>query len=94
MQIPQGQSGNSVRKYRDGSNVREPTVGVPARPPRLGRYKSDGKHIIFVSEESCWMQKTVLCYWTTLLADAANVGCSAYSSVAEADLRAVCSARS
>ena len=75
MQIPQGQSGNSVRKYRDGSNVREPTVGVPARPPRLGRYKSDGKRIIFVSEESCWMQKTVLCYWTTLLADAANVGC-------------------
>ena len=94
MQIPQGQSGNSVRKSRDGSHVREPTVGVPGRPPRLGTYKSDGKRIIFVSEESCWMQKIVLGCWTTLLADAANVGYSAYSSVAEADSRAVCSARS
>ncbi|KAL2042348.1 hypothetical protein N7G274_004837 [Stereocaulon virgatum] len=76
--IPEGQSGDSVRKSRN-AHVRGPTVGGSARPARLGTYKSDGKRIIFVSEESCWMQKIVLGYWTTLLVDAANVGRSAYA---------------
>ena len=92
----QGQSGHSVRQSKDGSHVRTSTitVGAYARPIRLGTYKSDGKRMIFVSEESCWMQKIVLGCWTSLLADAANVARSAYSSAAEANCRAVCSLNS
>ena len=92
MHILGGQSGDSVRKSRDG-RVGEPTVGASARPARLGTYKSDGKRIVFVSEESCWMQKIVLGCWTTLLIDAANVGRSAHASIAEADLPAACTVK-
>ena len=73
MKIPKGQSGNGVRKINDSFHVKSPTVGVTVSPTRLGIYKSDGKRILFVSEESCWMHKVVLSCWTTLLADAANV---------------------
>ncbi|KAL9068955.1 MAG: hypothetical protein Q9161_005812 [Pseudevernia consocians] len=50
------------------------SVGAAVLPPRLGPYRSDGKRMVFVSEESSWMQKIVLGCWTTLLADTANVG--------------------
>ena len=56
--------------------VREPEV-VPvsacvgaAVPADIGTYRSDGKRMVFVTEESSWMQKIALGCWTTLLADA------------------------
>ena len=41
---------------------------------RLGTYRMDGSRLVFVSEESSWMQKVVADCWTTPLADAVNVG--------------------
>ena len=73
VKILKGQSGNGVRKISNSFHVESPTVGVSVSPTRLGLYKSDGKRVRFVSEESCWMHKVVVSCWTTLLADAANV---------------------
>lgn len=73
MKISKGQSGNGVRKISNSFHVKSPTVGVTVSPTRLGVYKSDGKRVRFVSEESYWMHKVVVSCWTTLLADAANV---------------------
>lgn len=50
------------------------SVGVPVFPAKLGTFKSNGTTIGFVSEETRWMQRIVLGCWTSLLADAANVG--------------------
>ena len=50
------------------------SVGGPELLSESGMYRSDGKGNVSVSEESGWMQKIVLGCWTTLLADAANVG--------------------
>ena len=50
------------------------SVGAPELLSESGTYRSDGKGKASVSEESSWMQKIVLGCWTTLLADAANVG--------------------
>ena len=50
------------------------SVGASLPPAKLGAYRSDGKRMSFVSEESSWMQKIALGCWTTLLADAVNVG--------------------
>lgn len=49
-------------------------VGGAVLPAKLGPYRSEGKRMVFVSEENSWMQKIVLGCWTTLLADAVNVG--------------------
>lgn len=49
-------------------------VGNAALPAQSGTYRSEGKGMVLVSEENSWMQKIVLGCWTTLLADAANVG--------------------
>ena len=73
MKISKGQSGNGVRKISNSSHVKLPTVGVTVSPTRLGLYRSDGKQVRFVSEESRWMHKVVVNCWTTLSADAANV---------------------
>ena len=50
------------------------SVGGMELSAEFGTYKSDGKRMALVSEESSWMGKIVLGCWTTLLADAANVG--------------------
>ena len=50
------------------------SVGTAVLPAKLGTYRSDGKRMVFVSEETSWMQKIVLGCLTTLLADVANVG--------------------
>ncbi|MCJ1456687.1 hypothetical protein MMC28_007050 [Mycoblastus sanguinarius] len=70
-------SGNGLCRSRH-ETVMAPTVGVSAEPAKLGTYKLDGTRMVFISEESCWMQRIVLGCWTTLLADAANVGRSAH----------------
>lgn len=68
-------------EMRDTKAIRQPEVapisafvGAAVLPAKLGTYRSDGKRMVFVSEETSWMQKIVLGCWTTLLADAANVG--------------------
>ena len=48
-------------------------AGDPELLSESGTYRSDGKGMVLISEESSWMQKIVLGCWTTLLADAANV---------------------
>ena len=50
------------------------SVGAPELLSESGMHRSDGKGKVSASEESGWMQKIVLGCWTTLLADAANVG--------------------
>ena len=50
------------------------SVGGSEPLSKSGTYRSDSKGMAFISEESSWMQKIVLGCWTTLLADAANVG--------------------
>ena len=50
------------------------SVGGRELPAELGTYRSNGKKICSVSEESSWMEKIILGCWTTLLTDAANVG--------------------
>ncbi|KAM0797921.1 hypothetical protein BDR22DRAFT_823734 [Usnea florida] len=49
-------------------------VGAPVLPAKLGTYRPDGKRKVFHGDETGWMQKIVLGCWTTLLADAVNVG--------------------
>lgn len=65
-----GQSGNGVQRSIHPP-VPPPAVGVPTK---LGKYRWDGSTMVFVSEESNWMHTILLGCWTTLLADAANVG--------------------
>jgi len=62
-----------IREYRSKREWRS-RVGVPATPTRLGPYESDGQRMVFISEESSRMHKLALGCWTSLLADAANVG--------------------
>ncbi|KAF6235416.1 hypothetical protein HO173_006612 [Letharia columbiana] len=50
------------------------SVGAAVLPAKLATYRSDGKRMVFIGEESSWMQKIVLGCLTTLLADMANVG--------------------
>ena len=49
-------------------------AGDAELPAKLGTYRLVGKGMVFVSEESDWMQKIVLGCWTSILADTANVG--------------------
>ena len=49
-------------------------VGAPILPAKFGTYRPDGKRKVFLSDETGWMQKIVLGCWTTILADAVNVG--------------------
>ena len=56
------------------------SVGGRELPAELGTYRTDGKRMGSVSEESSWMEKIVLGCWTTLLADAANVGRTAVTT--------------
>ncbi len=88
-----GQSGNGAPQIRDSSHVVTPRVGAPASPTRLGAYKADGRRMVFVSEESSRMHTIVLGCWTSLLADAANMGHPEIDTKAQAlskrfDLRA------
>lgn len=50
------------------------SAGTAVLPVNFGTHRSDGKRPVFISEETSWMQKIVLGCWTSLLADAANVG--------------------
>ena len=62
-------------------NVRQPEaarisapVGAADPPAKLGTYRPDSKGMVFIGEENSLMQKIVVGCWTTLLADAVNVG--------------------
>ena len=49
-------------------------VGAPVLPAKFGTYRPECKREVFLGDETGWMQKIVLGCWTTLLADAVNVG--------------------
>ena len=59
-------------------------VGSTAKPAKLGTYINEGEKLVFVSEESSWMQNIVIGCWTTLLADAANAHRTSYKSTSAA----------
>lgn len=67
-----GQSGNGTPQI--SRYVMTPPVGPPASPTRLGAYQSDGQKVFFVGQASSRMHEIVLGCWTSILADAANVG--------------------
>lgn len=69
-----GQSGNGAPETEGTSHVVMPRAGAPANPSRRGAYELDGQKLVFVSEENRRMHRIILGCWTSLLADAANVG--------------------
>lgn len=64
---------NNIVRHPEATPI-SPCVGAALRPAKLGTYRSDGKQTVSISEESSWMRKVALGCWTSLLADAANVG--------------------
>lgn len=77
-----GQSGNGARQTNQGACVKTSSVGAPER---LGKYIPE----ILVMEESSWMQRSLLSYWTTRLADASNVGYDITESAVRAPRMAI-----